>query len=455
MSATTLDYIKKQKTLQELRHEIKKKRLLFDEGKEKFGMDELSQLMKVKNTSEVKGYPLRASKGSNLKVALKIVPIETKYEKEEHPCHLEHIILKELTDNIVNKNISPHVAHFLGVQKVSNKSRALKHLNLKRLEVEEKIRTHSSMLIAEYVEGGSLDNWIFNTYEDDKEIDDITWRNIIFQLIYTLAVLQHYYKLMHNDFHYGNILIDNTITPGGYFVYEINNEKYYLPNTGISPKIWDLEFAMSYTDKIKDAYPNKFIIGPHRYDRKQHKTIVENEEEVAQDYNVPYNYNQVYDLHYVLTSLLDLYISQEIFDWIIKLYPQELIPDDESSYESSLTLPNSDNDSDSESDSDNDSDNESDSESDSDSDSDNDSESKSDSDKSTKDKTKTETKSETDSDSETENQYIDEGRLINGMEKMFDLPTPLQLLEDPLFESFKTKPQDFDEKTAVYFKAGF
>lgn len=450
-----LDYITKQKTLQEIRHEIKKKRLLFDEGKEKFGMDELSQLMKVKNTSEVKGYPLRASKGSNLKVALKIVPIETKYEKEEHPCHLEHIILKELTDNIVNKNISPHVAHFLGTQKVSNKSRALKHLNLKRLEVEEKIRTHSSMLIAEFVEGGSLDNWIFTTYEDDKEIDDITWRNIIFQLVYTLAILQHYYKLMHNDFHYGNILIDNTITPGGYFVYEINNETYYLSNTGIIPKIWDLEFAMSYTDKIKDAYPNKFIIGPHRYDRKQHKTIVENEEDVAQDYNVPYNYNQVYDLHYVLTSLLDLYISQEIFDWIIKLYPQELIPDDESSYDSSLTLPNSESDSNNgTTDSDTKSTSETDNDGDSDTDNDGDSDTDNDGDSDTAQSIGTDSENDSD-EGETEKQYIDEGRLINGMEKLFNLPTPLQILKDPLFDKFKTKPHDFDEKKAVYFKAGF
>lgn len=426
----------KQKYLNEIRHEIKKKRIIFDESKEKFGMDELSQLMKVKNTSEVKGYPLKISKGTTFKVALKIVPIETKYEKDEHPCHLEHIILKELTDNIVNKEISPHIAHYLGAQKISNKCRAIKHLNLKRLEIEEKIRTHSSMLIAEYVEGGSLDNWIFNTYEDDKEIDDTTWKNIVFQLVYTLAVLQHYYKFMHNDFHYGNILIDNTIKPGGYFVYEINGVQYYLPNKGIIPKIWDLEFAMAYSDKVKDGYPNKFIIGPHQYDKKQHKTIVENEEEVAKEYNVPYNYNEVYDLHYVLTSLLDLYISQEVFDWIIKLYPQELIPDDDAS--SSCSSKQSDYRA---------------------SDSQPQSQSKSTSDISTI-TTTTDTTSETtssrDSDTDTtEEQFIDEGRLINGMEKKFELPTPLQLLKDPIFNFFKEKPSDFDEKTAVFFKAGF
>jgi serine/threonine protein kinase len=233
----------KQKLLRDIRHEIKKKRLLLDEGRERFGMDDMSQLMKVKNTSEVKGYPFKVGKTNSCledtKIALKIVPIETKYEKHEHPCQLENIFLRELTENIVNNNISPHVTYYLGTQKVSNKSRALKQLNLKRLEVEEKIRSHSNMLISEFVEGGSLDNWVFNTYEDDEEITDEQWKSIVFQLIYTIAVIQHYYRMMHNDFHYGNILIDNTLTPGGYFVYEIQNKRFYLPNTGIIPKIWD------------------------------------------------------------------------------------------------------------------------------------------------------------------------------------------------------------------------
>jgi serine/threonine protein kinase len=208
---------KKLKYLQEIRHEIKRKRFIFDEGKEKLGLDELSQLIKVKNTSDVKGYPFKAyktkyeSKTRGIKFGIKIVPIETKYEKHEHPSNLEGLILKELTDNIINKDVSPHIVYYLGSQKITNKSRALKMLNLKRLEAEEKIRTHSNMLISEFVEGGSLDNWIFETYEQDKEISDIQWKNIVFQLIYTISIIQKRYRLMHNDFHYGNILIDDTI----------------------------------------------------------------------------------------------------------------------------------------------------------------------------------------------------------------------------------------------------
>jgi serine/threonine protein kinase len=204
------------KILKDIRREIKKKRFVLEESRERFGFDDMTQLTKVKNTSEVKGYPFVASKIESkilkgLKIGLKVVPVENKFEKHEHPTHLEFLALKELTDNIVCKNISPHIVFYLGLQKVSNKSRALKFLNLKRLEVEEQIRSNSNMLISEYIEGGSLDSWIYDIYENDKQIEDKDWRIIVFQLIYTIAIFQYYYRMMHNDFHYGNILMDTSI----------------------------------------------------------------------------------------------------------------------------------------------------------------------------------------------------------------------------------------------------
>lgn len=434
---------KRIKYLQTIRHEIKKSRILFDETRERFGLDELSQLVKVKNTSEIKGYPFKGYKRSynkitrGIKFGLKVVPIETKYDKAEHPCNLENIILKYLTDNIVNKAISPHLVYYLGTQKVSNKSKSLKMLNLKRLEVDGSIRTHSNMLISEYVDGGSLDNWIYNTYENDKEIEDNQWKNIIFQLIYTIAIIQKYYKMMHNDFHYGNILIDTSIKPGGYLVYQIDQKTYYLKNTGIIPRLWDFEFSMVYSDKIPEAYPNKFILGPYKYDRKLHKTIITDEEMdnlSDRELNVPFNYNEVYDVHYFLTSLLDLYISQELFDWIIELYPRELIPDDTDSTASSTSKSTSETSSDSSSETSSDS------------------SSSSSLDSFTHSETETKSTSNKNSD---DNKYLLEGRLINGANDIFQLPTPLELLKQKFFEPFTVKPDDFDEKTAIYFNAGF
>jgi hypothetical protein len=445
----------KLKYLKDIRHEIKKKRIFFDENKERFGLDEFSQLVKVKNTSEVKGYPFKAfnkssTKTHGIRYGLKIVPVETKYDKKEHPSNLENVILKELTENIVNKMISPHIAYYLGVQKVSNKSRALKMLNLKRLEVEEKIRTHSNMLISEFVEGNSLDNWVFDIYEKDDEISNKQWKVIVFQMLYTMSVIQHHYRMMHNDFHYGNILIDDTIKPSGYFVYEIKNKKYYIPNLGVICKAWDFEFAMVYSNKIKDSYPNKFITGSFEYNRKEHKTIVKEddlESKDLEDLNVPFNYNEVYDPHYFLTSLLDLYISQELFDWIISLYPMELIPEEESSSNDSSYSSYSSDSSDS-------------------SDSlnykskSNSEKSKSKSLKNSNNSDNSDSYSDSDSDSGSENvkserKYVHDGRLINGAEDEFKLPNPITLINDSFFECFTQKPDDFDEKTALYFNAGF
>ena len=44
---------------------------------------------------------------------------------------------------------------------------------------------------------------------------------------------------------------------------------------------------------------------------------------------------------------------------------------------------------------------------------------------------------------------------MNGAEDVFQLPTPLELLNHKFFDSFTVKPDDFDEKTAIYFNAGF
>jgi serine/threonine protein kinase len=471
------DLENKIRVLKNVRHEIRKKRFILDESREKFGFDDMTQLSKVKNTSEVKGYPFVASKLESkvlkgLKIGLKVVPIETKYEKHEHPTNLEFLALKELTDNIVCKMISPHIVFYLGNQKVSNKSKALKFLNLKRLEVEEKIRSNSNMLISEYIEGGSLDNWIYEIYENDSKISDKDWRIIVFQLIYTISIIQHYYRMMHNDFHYGNILMDTSIkkVDKQYFVYKIDGEKYYIPNNGVLPKLWDFEFAMTFSNKIPDFYPNKFIIGDCEYDRKNHITkepvIKDNESLESDDLNVPYNYNDVYDLHYFLTSLLDLYISQELFDWILEIYPDEVIPRENSDSES-----DSESDSYSDSHSDNHSDNEENSNNSSNklidkldrvtlSESDNTSDmldevSSHQTSSSSSSSSSLSSSSSSSSSSRVYNRYLSDGRLKNGIEKEFNLPTPLMILKNKLFDEFRNKPLDFDESNAIYFKAGF
>lgn len=393
------------KYLKDLRQSIKKKRFILDETQEKFGLIELKQLTEVKNDKEIKGYPFYGKNKNNNEIGIKIVPIEKKYNKYNHPSMLECTFLKEMTDEIINKNISPHIVYYLGYNKIPNNAKAIRFLNLKKLEIEDVIRSNSNLLISEFVKGGSLDNWVYTTYENKQEISDTQWKILVFQLLYTICVFQKHYKLMHNDCHYGNILIDNTITPGGYFVYKINGSKYYIPNTGIMPKIWDFEFSMSYNNKMEGNYINAYINNG------------DNETDNTEEYNVPDSYNEVYDVHYLLTSLLDLYIPQKMFDWILSLYPDELIPEDKektttehSTSENENTISMTD--------------------------------------------LTLNTSNNTDSTEQTTTgirEHILDGRLINGTEKIFRLPTPLKLLKKTFFDEFLIKPQDFDINNSYFF----
>ena len=154
-------------------------------------------------------------------ISIKIIPIETKYTTHEHPCFIENIILKELTDNIINKNISQHIVFYFGSTKVNNKSSCLLEMNLPNFYNNKKIKNYSNMLISEYIDGLSLEEWVYKQTKKNIEISPTTWLSMIFQLLYTIFIFQHKYKLLHNDFHYGNILIDDNIKKEGYFIYKI------------------------------------------------------------------------------------------------------------------------------------------------------------------------------------------------------------------------------------------
>jgi hypothetical protein len=62
------------------------------------------------------------------------------------------------------------------------------------------------------------------------------------QIFFGLYVLQYYYGFMHNDLHWGNILVFH-IRKGGCWLYKINNEEYYIVNEGYLFVIWDFGMA--------------------------------------------------------------------------------------------------------------------------------------------------------------------------------------------------------------------
>ena len=462
-----INYNEKINLLRKFKHELKRRRIVFDEERTNFKFDRLEQLSRITNTSEIKGYPCagfshKIQELFGIQVGIKINPLETKYKKTEHPSNLEYMILKRLTEDLIDTDICPHIVYFLDNKKVSNRSRALKFISnsLKQLERDDIIKNYCNVLFSEFVEGGCLNKWIKNCYGEDSEssslsMESITleeWKYITFSLLYTLYILQTRYKIIHNDVHYGNILIDNTIKAEGHIVYEITIDgtdyKFYFKNFGFIPKIWDFEFAMCYDSKYTELYPNKFIMDDKKVIDKTDILKISEDSKYYESYKTkrdnssfsssdilctPVNYNEHYDVHYFLTSLLDLYISDELFSWITNLFPKELIPETTSSsytesYSSSTSCIDLDTitytftdseiteiDTDTET-------------------------------------TETYTESSSSTGEFSESDFLYKGRMINGVEKLFRLPKTKDLLLNPFFSEFLNKPEDFDENKCLFFK---
>jgi hypothetical protein len=68
------------------------------------------------------------------------------------------------------------------------------------------------------------------------------WKSCFLQIFFSIYCLQYYSGFLHNDLHWGNVLVFN-IPKGGYWTYKINNNEYYIQNEGYLFTIWD--FGMS------------------------------------------------------------------------------------------------------------------------------------------------------------------------------------------------------------------
>lgn len=292
-------------------HDIISGKIIFDAEKKNFGFRLMEQLFPV-SIDEIKGYPcvVYNKYSDSIKFGVKIIPLELKYDKDSHPCHIEHLLLQEFTNLVVNYE-SPHITFFFKEMPVNNKKKALTRFPLKSLRHD--IFKESNILIAEFVPGGSIEEW----FQEQPNISEKQWKYIVFSMAWTLLVLHEKYKFMHNDFHYGNILVDTSIDPLDKGLYQYNlvdenentNINFNVINKGILPKMWDFEFANVY-EKISG---------------KEH--CVKNEFFKSTDETIPHEFNPYYDLHCFLTSLLELNIPEKLENFIRSIYPDEVLPE--------------------------------------------------------------------------------------------------------------------------------
>jgi hypothetical protein len=97
----------------------------------------------------------------------------------------------------------------------------------------------------------------YGTFEEwaKKHHNVNLWRNAIFQILAALYAMKKHYNLIHNDFHGRNVLV-HKVTPGGYWIYKMNNINYYVPNLGFVFLISDFGFSW-IPGKM---YPESYII---------------------------------------------------------------------------------------------------------------------------------------------------------------------------------------------------
>ena len=121
--------------------------ITFDATQENFGFCRLEQLFPV-SRDEIKGYPCIAYNrpSDKLKFGIKIIPLETKYENDTHPCRLETRLLKDFR-RLVLENVTPHITFYFCDFQIKNTKKALIKFPLKELRHE--IYKHSDVLVAE------------------------------------------------------------------------------------------------------------------------------------------------------------------------------------------------------------------------------------------------------------------------------------------------------------------
>lgn len=290
-----------------LNEKLEAGRFKFDANKDSFGFKRLKVLIEPDPCS-TKPYPCVVyDKSSNIEFCVKIIPLTRKLRVKgrSHPGDVEVELLREF-NSLLKFGLSPHTTYYIAHYTVPNNAKALRPfpLKMKRHYIEPKSR----ILVAEYVSGGSLESWI----NDEKGTLE-QWRYVIFSVCWTLLVIQDRYRCVHNDLHYGNVLLDTNFSenekPLAYHLLGENglDLQFKVVVPGIMPKLWDWE--VSNTFQAPFNHKNSMVSGMSHF---------------------PVEFDPHYDLHYFLTTLLEQDIPDELVDLIHSLYGDNFIPSEES-----------------------------------------------------------------------------------------------------------------------------
>lgn len=164
--------------------------------------------------------------------------------------------LGKITNHLIHEKRSPHFVRTYGSKNCRGFYGRVQSLIPKRQVSAYQARYNNISLQDFYA--SNLTEYLQKT----PNIGDFQLMSIVFQVIYTLSVLQRTIKnFRHNDLSTNNVLVEKyQPKPQATYQYIIDNTKYYIPDFGLRVAIGDFDFAHGGRVSTRDASINELSI---------------------------------------------------------------------------------------------------------------------------------------------------------------------------------------------------
>lgn len=181
--------------------------------------------------------------GLDIKVAVKVIPIDHKERLHMYDTRFpvwRELKSLELVTKLVQQRVIPNLPILYSHHICNNCSYNNPQIINKQFKM--------CVLLINELSDTDLRTWIIDYSNKTPSTDENnrTWNNIFFQIWVVLYTVQSRYQMVHHDLHWGNLLI-NYIEANAYWIYIIEDIKYYVPSMGIMLKLWDFGKCFSVT----------------------------------------------------------------------------------------------------------------------------------------------------------------------------------------------------------------
>jgi hypothetical protein len=111
------------------------------------------------------------------------------------------------------------------------------------------IRNDALVIVSEYEDLGSLRTWRMEGMNTNAAAQ---WKSIIFQVVFSLSVLQDIMEFRHNDLHQANVLLASCPDTSHTVRYTIGGLNYYVRHAGVLVRLWDFDWC--YCKNLLENY---------------------------------------------------------------------------------------------------------------------------------------------------------------------------------------------------------